>query len=231
MWPVLDDDQKLVAVVSELWQIYYREHQKEKIFPFARPYFNEGLTIFFENTVIAELVSSTAAEKIAVCSWKLAEKMKERVGLKQPLTQEALESDYDVLSFTKNSERHRMLAFGSQWHPDFMDTITTLWEKVGYKIKREPKNPIYKNSFSARSDIYKRYVEEFLIPAMQLSTTDEQLTEMMNRPSRYGSFSKTADMDSVTTKLAMTDYPIAPFILERCPSIFFDMHNINVTYL
>ena len=118
----------------EFHQIYYKEEQKQKLYPFAKPYFNEDLTIYFENVPIVKLVTESKADKIGVFSWKLSEKIRNRVGMRTPLTLEALNFDYDVLSLTRNSSRHTMLAMGNQWHPSFSKTITLLWEKLGYKI-------------------------------------------------------------------------------------------------
>ena len=208
-------------------QIYYKPEQKTKLYPFATPYYNEGLTIFFENKPIEAIVNSADSPTIAVASWKLAQKLRRH----QPLTNERLEADYQVLSFTRNSWRHNMMAMSNQWHPGFMKTISLLWEKLGLKIPGEAKQPIYQNHYSAKSDIYKRYVNEFLSPAMELIEKDEELHSLMVVPSRYGSLSREADLKSVKEKLGMTDYPLCPFILERCPSLWFTVHRIPVTYL
>ena len=208
-------------------QIYYKPEQKNKLYPFATPYYNEGLTIFFENKPIEAIVKEATGEKIAVASWKLSQKLRRH----QPLTNERLEADYQVLSFTRNSWRHNMMAMSNQWHPGFMKTISLLWEKLGLKIPGEAKQPIYQNHYSAKSDIYKRYVNEFLSPAMELIEKDEELHSLMVVPSRYGSLSREADLKSVKEKLGMTDYPLCPFILERCPSLWFTIHRIPVTYL
>lgn len=217
--------------MTELWQIYYDEKQKVNCFPFANLYYNPTLTIFFESSIIKELVLSTKADKIGVCSWKLAEKMRMRVGYKTPLTQEALNSDYQVLSFSRNSSRHQMMAMANVWHKDFKSTITLLWEKLGYKIPGEAKHPIYQNHYAAQTSIYRDYVENFLSPAMELTLSDEELNKKMLQPSGYGTLQRNCDLRSVKQKLGMSDYPIAPFILERCVSLWFTMKHIPVTYL
>jgi hypothetical protein len=83
----------------------------------------------------------------------------------------------------------------------------------------------------ARTDVYKDYVANFLGPAMDLIATDEQLHEIMLRPSGYGRLARGSDVKGVKVKLGLTDYPLCPFILERCPSLWFTMKRINVTYL
>jgi hypothetical protein len=222
---VLYQGQELAKVM--MYQIYYKHEQRGLIYPFATPYFNEGLTIFFENEVIRKLVSETTAEKIAVCSWKLREKVR-RI---HPITEEALNRDFQVLSFTRNSQRHQMMAMSAVWHKDFIPAIDLLWTKLGLKRPGEAKQPIYQNHFCSTSEIYKRYVAEFLSPAMDLISTDEELHEIMLRPSWYGRLARGSDVKSVKAKLGLTDYPLCPFVLERCPSLWFTMKRINVTYL
>lgn len=217
--------------MTDFFQIFYKEEQRSKLYPFAIPYFNEGLTIFFECSVIAKLVTESKAEKICVASYKLAEKMGRRVGLRVPLTLEALNSDYEVLSLTRNSHKHQMLAMANAWHPQFIKTITTLWQKLGYKIPGEAKNPIYNNFFSANREIYLDYVVNFLIPAMELTERDDEMRNLMTQESNYGQLNRQADMKSVKAKLNLDFYPLSPFILERCAPLWFDMHKIKVSYV
>jgi hypothetical protein len=210
-----------------LYQIYYREDQLSKLYPFAVPYFNNSLTIFFENDPISKLVMSHTGEKIAVCSWKLSKKVR----IIHPVTQDVIDSDYQVLSFTRNSHRHQMMAMANAWHPGFIATIDKLWQKIGLKRPPEAKNPIYQNHFSAKTEIYRDYVSNFLIPAMEVTSTDEELNKLMTQPSGYGRLSRSADMKSVKAKLGMDDYPLAPFILERCPSLYFATKGYKISYV
>lgn len=217
--------------MTELHQIWYEERQKSKLLPFALPYYNEGLTIFFENTPIRKLVTETKAYKIGVCSWKLADKMRIRVGMRGALTQQVLDSDFCILSLTKNSSRHTMLANANAWHPGFMQTIRLLWEKLGLKIPGEAKNPIYQNHFLAKTSIYRDYVDNFLAPAMELTEKDEELNKLMTQPSGYGKLSRGCDLRSVKAKLGLDDYPLAPFILERSPCLYFQLKGYKISYL
>lgn len=214
-----------------LHQIYYHPDQRAKLFPFSVPYFNETLTIFFENEPIRKIVSEANSKNVGVCSWKLAEKMRLRVGLRKPLTEEVINRDFEVLSFTKNSSRHQMMAMARTWHAGFVPAMDLLWQKLGFSRPGEAKNPIYQNHFIARTDIYQEYVNKFLRPAMELIESDEELKKIMVQPSGYGKLSRTSDIKSVKTKLGMDDYPLCPFVLERCPSLWFQMKGIKVSYL
>lgn len=216
-----------------LHQIYYGnsdrdiEKRKSKLYPFSIPYFNKGLTIFFENSVISELVKVTEADKIAVCSWKLAIKI--RRGHK--FDQNILNSDYQIISFTQNSKKHQMMAMSNAWHKGFIPTIDLLWSKLGYKRPIEARNPIYKNYYAAKTEIYRDYVVNFLDPAMEMTMKDEELHSMMTAFSGYGRLSHESDLPSVKAKLSMDDYPMAPFILERCPSLFYEMKGYRISYI
>lgn len=213
--------------MTELFQIYYKPEQKSKIYPWATPIYNEGLTIFFENEKIKEVVDKFEGEKVGVCSWKLSSKMRKG----DCLTKERIQGNYEVLSFTRNSERHRMIDMLRVWHPKSIETLDLLWAKLGYKRPNEAKHPIYQNHWVGKTEIYKDYVTNFLSPAMELTMKDEQLHNLMLSPSNYGTLSKDADLKSVKMKLGLSEFPLSPFILERCPSLWFTMKKINVTYL
>jgi len=217
--------------MTELYQVYYDQKQKEKLLPFSIPYFNESLTIFFENKIISDIVSTSTADKIGVTSWKLRDKMRGRVGLRVPLSLEVLNSDYEVLSLTKNSKKHTMLAHLYHWHPSSKKSMGLLWSKLGFKLCGEVKNPIYQNHWVAKREIYLDYVNNFLNPAMELIKTDEELNKLMMSESNYGKLNREADIRSVKAKLGINYYPLAPFILERCPSCWFDIKGIKISYL
>lgn len=211
----------------DFYQIYYREDQLKHLYPFARPYYNEGLTIFFENSILAKLVMECTSERVAVCSWRLHQKTRNIF----PVTQQALESNYEVMAFRIVSKKHTMIAAMGQWHKDAVTALDLLWSKLGYKRPGEARHPIYMNHYAAKTEIYQDYVENFLIPAMELIKTDEQLNEIMLRPSGYGRLSKDSDLKSVQSKLGMTDYPLTPFVLERCPSLWYEMKGVKISYL
>lgn len=223
----------MAAVITDtidFYQIYYSMGHKDLLFPFSKPYFNEGLTIFFENEVIKRLVMVSHAEKIAVCSWKLREKMRMNIPPRVELTYEHLQRDFQVLSFTKNTKHHKVLARADVWHPGFTPAIKLIWEKLGYRLPIEAQYPIYQNHFCARADIYKDYVINFLSPAMELIESDGEVRALCTADSHYDKLTG-VDLKSVKEKLGIAYYPMAPFILERCPSLWFTMKKIKVDYL
>ena len=227
-------------MAARLIQIYYREDQKEKLYPFAIPYKNEVLTIFFENTVISEVVMASKADKIGVVSWKMSHpqhtKLTWNLGWPrriEEITEEFLNSDYDVLPFTRNSKYHEMLGAASQWHPGFRPALTKIVEGIGKKMPLEVKKPIYQNAFMAKREIYQDYVTDYLNPAMELIKNDPEVYKMATADSNYTQLVKkeAASAEYLQEKIGMPHYPMVPFLLERLFSIYVHNKNVNVTYL
>lgn len=215
---------------AELVQIFYEEEQKAHCFPFARLHFNDRLTIFFENSVIKDLVLASESEKIAVCSWKLKQKLRWYIGKHRELTQEVMDSDYDVLSFTRNSDSHQMLAAANKYHKGFKEGMQKICDHIGLKVPGEVKQPIYQNHFSAKREIYRDYVQNFLSPAMEFMSTD--MKELAMSDSNYSQLSRSKiTPEYLMDKIGLPHYPLAPFILERLFSVYIQNKKIKVTWL
>lgn len=214
---------------AKLIQIVYEEQHRKECYPFADTYFNQDLTLFFENTIISELVPLWRYEtKLSICSWRLREKMKWNVGRNRALTEDLLESDYDVLSFTKNTAHHQMLSAADRHHPGFIETLRMICWKIGIELKREVKNPIYQNHFSARIEIYRDYVENYLNPAMKVMTEDKEIASRCMNDSKYAGLARRS-ADFLKEKFGINYYPMHPFLLERLFSVYCDHKRINVT--
>lgn len=211
-------------------QIYYEEEQKVHCFPFARLHFNDRLTIFFENSVIKDLVLASQSEKLAICSWKLKQKLRWYIGKHRELTQEVMDSDYDVLSFTRNSASHQMLAAANKYHKGFKEGMQKICDHIGLKVPGEVKQPIYQNHFSAKREIYRDYVQNFLSPAMEFMSTD--MKELAMSDSNYSQLSRSKiTPEYLMDKIGLPHYPLAPFILERLFSVYIQNKKIKVTWL
>lgn len=225
-----------MAEKVDFWQIYYREGQEKHIYPFAKPYFNENLTVFFENSVIFDKVLTSEADKVAVCSWALREKRTMIIPPKRELTEEVLKEDFDVMSFTKNAPGHNMLVAMGEWRPkgvEIKDVLLLLWKKMGLKAPNHTTYPIYQNAFCARRDIYLKYVKEFLCPAMILMEYDDELRDMCMQDSGYTRTitNRPVYFESVKANLGLEWIPFHPFILERCFSLWIENKNLKIVYL
>lgn len=219
-------------MAAELVQIYYDESQKAEMYPFARPYFNDRLTIFFENSVIKDVVLASESEKIAVCSWKLRQKLRFFIGRPREITKDLLETDFDVMSFTKNTKYHRMLDNADAHHKGFRFLMGKILKEVGIPMPGEVKIPIYQNHFCARREIYQDYVKTYLSPAMEVMTSHPEIKEMVLADSNYSSLNKSGlSAQELHDKIGIPYYPLAPFLLERLFSIYVHNKRIPVTWL
>lgn len=219
--------------MAELYQIYYHEDQKAKLFPFAIPLENKVLTPYFENDVIRRVVKASEAGKVAVCSWKLKDKLTWYVGPHRDITPEVLDSDYDVLSFTRNTKDHKMMSIAEVWHKGFTAAMQKLVEGIGKRWCWEVKTPIYMNHFSARRDIYLDYITNYLDPAIEFIETDPEMNKIAMRDSQYSELNKRGCVTSqyLMEKINMGYYPLAPFLLERLFSVYCTNNNIKITWL
>ena len=215
---------------ARLVQIIYNEAQKKECFPFADVFVNDRLTIHFENAIIRDIVSTSNDERIAVCSWKLKQKLRWYIGRPREITQELLESDYEVLSFTKNTKYHKMLGAAEAWHPGFLATFDKILAKIGVVRPVEVKIPIYQNHFAAKREIYQYYVQNYLSPAMDCIQNDPEINAMAMRDSKYSDLTHQS-AEHLKKKLGISYYPLVPFLLERLFSVYVDNKRINVTHL
>lgn len=220
-------------MASKLIQIYYKDEQKTACYPFSDLHFNDKLTIFFENTPISRFVMEAKEDKIGVCSWKLREKMKYNVCRPRVLTEEVINSDYDVLSFTCNTRNHRMLEAADRWHAGFRVAINKIVESIGSRCPGDVKIPIYQNAFMAKREIYQDYVKKWLNPAMELMIKDSEMNKIAMIDSRYTQLAKkeAASFEYLKNQIGVPYYPMAPFLLERLFSIYVHNNKINVTWL
>lgn len=215
----------------ELYQLYYHPDQLKELYPFSKPHFNEKLTMFFENTPIVELVRNTKTEKICVTSWKLRQKFKYSFFIANNFTEDHLKGDYDVLSLTRNSKDHRMLRAAENWHPGFMEIMTKLWSRLGFRMPTEVRSPINHNYFSAKTEIYREYIEKLLRPAMEFMENDTELFKLCIQDSKYTALEKTANVENIKKYLGLDYYPMFPFICERLFPMWCTFKNIKVNYL
>ncbi len=207
----------------KFYQIYFKEDQLSELYPFSTPYFNNTLTNYFENSVIADLVPKTDADLISVCSWRLKQKRGNGIRLNKQLTSEALNDDYDIAILTPRSPSHKPLYMASLWHGKaWIEAIKDL--KRFIRIPQEVKNSIYENHFIARGDIYKDYVLTCLLPCMEYMSS----RHVYFAPSGYAKKKSPKEVDDYRKKTGYIDWPIAPFVLERLFSIWIDSKNFKI---
>lgn len=222
MWQLLQQSKSMDSEI-DFYQIYYREDQLGELYTFAKPYYNNHLTKFFENSVIAELVPQSTAKRICVASWRLKQKRGGLIRVKKQLLINDLIDDYDVAILTPRSPTHKPMVMARQWHGIAWDNAITELKKF-IKVPKELKYTIYENHFVASADLYKSYVDDCLIPCMQFMSSND----VFNAPSGYKKRKSKEDLIFVQNQTGFDDWTIAPFILERLFSIWINDKNLKV---
>lgn len=226
-------ESRCMAKKIDFYQIYYEDSQKPYMFDWTKHYLNTTLTPFFENSLISNLVLQSEADKIAVTSWALKQKMTARIPPRRELTEEVLQEDFDVMSFTKNAPSHDMLGALDGWHPGSVALLAKIWDSLGLEMPKKTRFPIYQNAFCASHEVYLDYVVNFLIPAMYLMEFDQEIKDLCYKNSGYTvtTLNKPVDFGRINKYLGIDYYPMHPFILERCFSLWIERKNLKVVYL
>lgn len=212
----------------DFFQIYYREEQKEHLYPFAIPHFNDTVTDYFENSIIADLVPKSNADLISVCSWRLKAKRGDNIRIKKNHLElnDILQSEFDIAVLTPRSPTHRALAMAAHWHgPSFNEALNCLRDFI--RVPVELTTPIYENHFIATREIYHRYVNECLIPAMEYVGNHEIFTVSAD----YAKRKSPEEVKMYREKTGRVDWPLTPFILERLFSIWIEKKGFKIVNL
>lgn len=200
----------------------------------AIPYFNAGGNEFLENQVIKDLVESgdhKGADYYGVLSWKFKQKTYNR--LNETQFEYAEQFKPDVIGLWKAVKPHNvwLQPIKLKWHPvEFLECGKYIIEKI-YGVDVETLNtPVcYSNYQIVKSDIYEKYVNELLSPAMELMSTDEYLIDKLFVDANYQTVTKgeIANAETCMRIFGKPFYTLHPFVCERFFSTFASIHNLN----
>lgn len=229
----------------DFYQIYYKDSQSKEIYDFAKPYFNESFTPYFENSVITSLVPKSKADLISVVSWKLrhkrsliqSESVLRLTGSFELTKKKILETEFDVANLTPRISEHKMLFMAQNWHgqvwiDSFALLSSFLRSELGISVPEELNYPIYGNHFIARGEIYRNYVSSCLIPTIQFMESEG---EIFTKDSGYRILKeRTGDLKAIIDyekAAGRKDWMIGVFLLERLFSIWINERGLNVINL
>lgn len=164
-----------------------------------------------------------------VFSWKFSLK----TGLCKEMVHYLIKDEtVDVISFCvqefkdKSGKSYKYLQFTEIVHPGFIEGFIYLCDYLGLEVK-EPRCVIYAGQWVAKEEVYLRYVNEIMIPAMDFMEGDDKMKELAWKDSEYN---KRAGLKQPQLKqmTGLDYYPYHTFLLERLPSIVVD--NWNLTF-
>lgn len=176
----------------------------------------EGKSYLFEYNPMIDLYKSNyfkLVEYTGVFSWKFQDK----TGLNKNLLYNILDKndfqEYDVIHFCRPLGEP-FLKFTENNHKGFMKLFSLICNELNIEVK-EPINTIYSNFFIAKSEIYEKYIEEVLIPAIDLMETKYKYLAWED--ANYKSGLKKEALKKYT---GLEYYTFHTFILERLFSVW-----------
>lgn len=229
-------------------QIYFREEQVKELYPFATPHFNTTLTPYFENQCICDLVPTLGSDLISICSWRLRRKRGDsevvlrRGGTFELTYENIISKDFDIAVLTPRSSAHKPLAMARNWHGEawveaFLVLKKFLASDLGIKVPDELTHAIYENHFCAKRELFHEYVERCLKPTISFIENDRatkgDCASVFFEDSGYIKklIRDGERIKDYKEKTGRSDYPIAPFILERLFSIWIEGNGYNIINL
>jgi len=138
----------------------------------------------------------------------------------------------EAFSFFKSFKHNNVWITGDIWHENFSTIGKMLFKKLGYDvdITKLATSPIYCNYWLATPDIYKRYCEEILGPAIKLLSTDEELRNLCDKDAKYSNYDSAGE-DVCRRIFDRPYYTYYPFVCERLFTTFCAINGIQVTQL
>lgn len=220
----------------KIHQIYFNESQKKDLDYI--PYENKNCTVFFENQVIVDLIKSGAhndCEYFGVVSHGLRAKLalmnKQWASIdnlanhsNKKFTPANFENALrwhkpDVFSFEKHKPQDTV-TFADIFHPNFANYFSLVMRYIGYEWKPTVfQNVFYCNNFVAKKEVYEKYVNEMLLPAMEFMKSVPDLMQ----DSKY----EKPLPDNLKKSFGINHYPYHPFLCERFFSYFCHIHKLN----
>ncbi len=215
-----------MAPKIKIYQIYFDEKSKARIDPLTIPYDNSNTDTIkpcLENHVIRSLVEHRQhldCDYFGVLSWAFENKNP----LKIKYIYDLVDGSFDVYSFYGLHTSDNVWKVAERWHKGIIDMAQHVFNKLNMdvNVKTIVTPTVYQNAFLTTPIIYERYVNEMLIPFMDMLLSDKEIQARVNSDTRYkhGEFNK-SKMEKVTGK---PHYTFHTFICERLFSTFLAMN-------
>lgn len=223
----------------ELFQIYYKDEQKQDLVDGFIPYYNKKKSIFVESECMYDIRHNNLAENashVGVFSYKFNSK------LLKPKTFESIckainsASQGDIFSPYPKSwgfkylHSIRQLCFPNQMNMrndamPFLNDLADLniFSKPLAKLWHRPNHYIWCNFWVAKKEIFIDYVDNFLNKIFELINSYDKNHVIFKIDSEYPC-TPPKDWQEST---GFSNYPMITFILERLINIYVHDRNLN----
>lgn len=219
----------------KVYQIFFDESQVDKLC--YTPYYNENCTVFFENSVIKDLVLNEKhkeSDYFGVVSYQLTDKIgqlknrgmiknianhSDREFSKASFERVLYQQKPDAISFQRHIP-HDPVTLADRFHPNFSKYFAEIMKKIGYNWSPMVLNDVfYCNYFVAKTEIYDKYCTQMLFPAMEVMKNMPELMENSRYPKPLA--------DNLRQSFGVNHYPYHAFLCERMFSYFAHVHKLK----
>ena len=215
-------------------QIGYEPDQTSEILENFNFILNIPNSIFQENSIIARLTPNFSQyEFVGFFPYRVRYKLNNRFCYDHCIDAIHNNLDADILA----PEFYRYGNHGEH-HPRSIHKNSNMWEvfdllcqkigllNIGQKAFEEPCRMIYTNSFIARYEIVHSYVQDCLIPALNMLSFDDEMYQKSREPCDYG-FPVPKALSEVSGHNHWTH---TCFLLERLLSLYCIKKNLKIAY-
>lgn len=227
---VVDKRKKIIEEVVKIpiepikysiYSIKYREDQPVEY----NELYNKVKTIeegsyLFEHRLIKNIVPNLGTNDwIGIFSWKFPLK----TGVTKKMLNKILDNNkrYDCINFCKPLD-DPYLKFTEKQHPGFMELFALVCNDLDLSFS-EPKNTIYAGQFVLKGELYREYVREVLVPAIDL--IENKYKDLAWKDAKYkGGLPK----DKLKEYTGLDYYPMLVFVLERLVGQWIDKNKFKV---
>lgn len=199
----------------QIWGITFDENQYTEFTPFFNQTKEKAWR--FEYNPIIELSNKMDNNDIyyGVFSWKFPMK----TGISKKILEKVITGiNVDVIGLAPNFFHNNYLQFSYKQHPCLEQLLKKVCDKLELELPKDVKKAVYSNFFLAKGKVYKQYVNEIIIPA--LNYIENEIWEEVNIDAQYKSGLSSEQLLKYT---GLEYYNYVTFILERMLSIW--LHN------
>lgn len=158
---------------------------------------------------------------LGVFSWKFPNK----TGICKKVLYKTIENiDADVIGLSPQYFKNNYLKFSYEQHPGLKEILEKVCSKLNLILPNEVDKVVYSNFFLAKAEVYRKYVNEVIIPA--LDYMENEIWEEVNKDAQYKSGLSTEKLKEYT---GLDYYNFVTFTLERMLSVWL-YNNPQITF-
>ena len=181
----------------------------------------EQKSYIFEYNPLIDIIDNKEFKEddyVGIFSWKFREKTSISKKILYKMFEEVMNEtpEVDIIGLSPTFLKGNYLYWSNEQHPGFLAIFAQLCTRLGLEL-REPKHIIYSNFWIGKYNIYKRYIEEVIKPAIKILEEEMIMEAFTNAQYKAG-----LPKEKLIEYTGMDFYSMHAFLLERLLSVWID---------